>query len=74
MDMGKPQPGQSGETPYPYTAVPTAQLPKPNGKIQRFFVNDANLSHVGANVGSPVVGGGANTVPVYSDGTTWRIG
>lgn len=36
------------------------------------FVNDATVVHAG-NTGTIVVGGGANFVPVYSDGTNWRI-
>jgi hypothetical protein len=36
----------------------------------RFMVNNANA----VTFNSVVVGGGANTVPVYSDGTNWRIG
>lgn len=36
----------------------------------RFVVTDSN-SIVFHN---PVIGGGANHVPVYSDGTTWLIG
>ena len=39
----------------------------------RSMVNDSTLPALG-NVGAAVVGGGTNTVPVYSDGTTWRIG
>jgi hypothetical protein len=27
-----------------------------------------------AGIGTPVATGGANNVPVYSDGTIWRIG
>lgn len=36
----------------------------------RAFVTDATVT----TFASAVVGGGANPVPVYSDGTTWRIG
>ena len=36
----------------------------------RFIVSDANAT----TFASTVVGGGSNKVPVYSDGTTWRIG
>lgn len=36
----------------------------------RMFVTDANAT----TFASVVAGGGANTVPVYSDGTNWRIG
>ena len=37
------------------------------------FVTDANATMT-AGIGAIVVGGGANIVPVYSDGTNWRIG
>lgn len=37
---------------------------------QRRIVSDANAT----TFNSVVAGGGANTVPVYSDGTNWRIG
>lgn len=40
------------------------------GNGARAFVSDANAT-VFASI---VAGGGANNVPVYSDGTNWRIG
>lgn len=36
------------------------------------FVSDSSLAHA-SNSGSVVSGGGANFVPVYYDGTNWRI-
>lgn len=36
----------------------------------RAFITDATVT----TFGSAVVGGGTNKVPVYSDGTVWRIG
>lgn len=36
----------------------------------RSLVTDATVT----TFGSIVVGGGSNTVPVYADGTNWRIG
>lgn len=39
----------------------------------RAFVSDASVAATG-NFGTIVTGGGANTVPVYCDGTNWRIG
>ena len=39
----------------------------------RAFVNDGNLAAAG-NFGEQIAGGGANTVPVWSDGTNWYIG
>jgi len=40
------------------------------GSGTRMFVTDANAT----TFASIVAGGGANIVPVYSDGTNWRIG
>ena len=39
----------------------------------RKFVTDSNAAMT-AGIGAVVAGGGANNVPVYSDGTNWRIG
>ena len=39
----------------------------------RGFANDANLVAAG-NFGAVVTDGGANIVPVWSDGSVWRIG
>ncbi len=39
----------------------------------RAFVTDANATTT-AGIGATVVGGGANKVPVYSDGALWKIG
>jgi len=52
-----------------------ADLPQSPNIIagQRAFINDANLEAV-ENFGEVVGGGGANSVPVWSDGTNWRIG
>lgn len=49
-----------------------ATLPNPatEGAGARSFVSDANAT----TFASVVAGGGANQVPVYSDGTNWRIG
>lgn len=44
--------------------------PIPGG---RAIASDANLAAAG-NFGAQVAGGGANTVPVWSDGTNWYIG
>jgi len=40
------------------------------GAGARSFVSDANTTTWGAQVGS----GGSNNIPVYSDGTNWRVG
>lgn len=39
----------------------------------RAFINNGNLVAAG-NFGAQVAGGGANTVPVWSNGTNWYIG
>lgn len=43
------------------------------GAGAREFITDANLVAAG-NFGQVVGGGGSNSVPIYSDGTNWRIG
>lgn len=53
-------------------ATTVASLPAAGtaGAGARHFVTDANAT----TFASIVAGGGANGVPVYSDGTNWRIG
>lgn len=51
---------------YTVAALPTAAT----FSRTRAFVSDANST----TFASIVAGGGANLVPVYSDGTSWRIG
>lgn len=53
--------------------VTYSALPSANTAGYRAFISDANLVASG-NFGNAVSGGGSNTVPVYSDGTNWRIG
>ncbi len=43
------------------------------GAGARSFVTDANTTII-LGLGLTVVGGGSNKVPVYSDGTNWKIG
>lgn len=52
--------------------ITVANLPSASvaGKYQKLTVSDATVT----TFASTVVGGGANTVPVYSDGTNWKIG
>jgi hypothetical protein len=53
-----------------------SSLPTPStiGNGARGFITDATLAAAG-NFGTPITsGGGSNQVPVYSDGTNWRIG
>ena len=55
-----------------FTPVPYADLGNAVSGA-RAFVNDGNLVASG-NFGSQVSGGGANIVPVWSDGTHWYVG
>lgn len=53
------------------TASTVAQLPNAVGNAgARGYVTDSTVS----TFGTTVVGGGANQVPVYSDGTNWKVG
>jgi hypothetical protein len=57
-----------------FDTVPMNNLPNPAGQSGlRGFVNDANLVAAG-NFGAQVTDGGGNIVPVWSDGSVWRIG
>ena len=61
----------SGVVP-PLTNYTVATLPSAvtSGKGARAFVIDA----LGPTFGATVVTGGAVAVPVYSDGTNWKVG
>lgn len=50
-----------------------AGLPAAGTAGRRAFVTDANTTVI-LGLGLTVVGGGANNVPVYDDGTNWKIG
>jgi hypothetical protein len=53
------------------TAPTTVSTLGAAGRVgRRGFVTDATAT----TFASAVVGGGANKVPVYDDGTSWRIG
>lgn len=54
-------------TPTTVASLPSAATVGAGGKA---FVSDANST----TFASIVAGGGSNNVPVYSDGTNWRIG
>ena len=54
-------------TVYTVVTLPSAVT---SGVGARSFVSDANAT----TFASIVAGSGANNVPVYSDGTNWRIG
>ena len=57
------------QSPPTYT-VATLPSATDMGAGGRSFVTDAS----GPTFGSTVVGGGAVSVPVYSDGTNWKVG
>ena len=61
----------SGVVP-PLTNYTVATLPSAvtSGKGARSFVTDA----LGPTFGATVAAGGAIAVPVYSDGTNWKVG
>ena len=59
--------GYIKQDPVAVSALPSAATV---GAGTRGFVNDANAT----TFASVAAGGGANVVPVYSDGTDWRIG
>ena len=52
---------------YTVSTLPSASA---SGVGYRAFVTDATVT----TFASTVAGGGANKVPVYSDGTNWKIG
>jgi hypothetical protein len=54
-------------TVYTVATLPSAAT---SGVGARSFVSDATATTFASNV----AGGGANKVPVYSDGTNWKIG
>lgn len=56
----------------PRAVTPVAALPKatPANAGTRAFVSDSTVEAFGA----AVVGGGAIKVPVYCDGTEWKVG
>lgn len=70
---------------YPTKITPTvsvgssttvASLPPASASYKgyRGFVVDATVAYTSANIGSTVVGGGANTVPVFCTGANWVVG
>jgi hypothetical protein len=54
-------------TVYTVATLPSAAT---SGVGARSFVSDATVTTFASNV----AGGGANALPVYSDGTNWKIG
>lgn len=57
----------TAQTPLTVTNLPT---PSPELTGSRSFVTDSTT----ATFAAVVSGGGANRVPVYCDGTNWRVG
>ena len=57
------------------TGCLVASLPTPDlaGQGARATVTNATQT-LTAGIGAVVIGGGSNVVPVFSDGTNWRIG
>jgi hypothetical protein len=62
--------GAVSSTAYTVATLPSAST---SGAGARAFVTDANATMT-AGIGTTVAAGGANAVPVYSDGTNWKIG
>jgi hypothetical protein len=60
-------------TTFKQTVVAFSALPAATTAGLRGFINDGNLA-AATNFGAQVAGSGSNTVPVFSDGTNWRIG
>ena len=60
--------GVGGEVSY--TNVLVSQLPTSVGIGSKLFVTDSSTT----TFNSVVVGGGTNKIPVFFDGTSWRVG
>jgi len=58
-----------------FKAYTVAQLPAASAALlgTRSVVTDSNAA-LTAGIGAIVAAGGANVVPVFCDGTNWRIG
>lgn len=58
------------------TTFSTSSLPTASsvGSGARAFVTDSNNDFANNVTGVILVGGGSRAVPVYSDGTNWRVG
>lgn len=55
-----------------FGAYTVATLPAAGTAGRRAYVTDSNAA-ITAGIGAIVAGGGANIVPVFDDGTNWRI-
>lgn len=62
-----------GAATLPLPVFTVATLPASSPAGQASFVSDATQT-LAAGIGAIAAGSGANFVPVYSDGTNWRIG
>ena len=67
VGLGTLRPVVAPTTVYTVATLPSAAT---SGVSARAFVSDATAT----TFASTVAGGGANKVPVYSDGTNWKIG
>jgi len=58
------------------SSVAVASLPTCNSAAEgtHAAVNNSNAASYTAGIGAVVAGGGTTHVPVYCDGTNWRIG
>jgi len=58
-----------------FKAYTVAQLPTASAALlgTRSVVTNSNAA-LTAGIGAVVAGGGSNVVPVFCDGTNWRIG
>jgi len=56
------------------TGSTVAALPAAGTAGRRRHVTDSNAASFTAGIGAVVAGGGATIVPVFDDGTNWRIG
>lgn len=65
--------GTGGVLILPTTTVALLPAAAAGNKGWRAAVTDANAT-LTAGIGATVAGGGANVVPVFSDGTNWKIG
>jgi hypothetical protein len=51
----------------------STQLPSASPAGQRGFISDSS-GELATSHGAVASGGGSTTIPVYSDGSSWRIG
>ena len=65
--------GETGTIKLPVVAFSSLPSAATIGAGAKAFVSDANLAALG-NFGQVISGSAGNTVPVFSDGSNWRIG